>query len=118
MRTHGISTRYGWFHHTKDNGALTSNPINQEHTVTLTGAQTGTVLTASVLVAEDPAAVPVPSAPADPAAGAAGSSGSGPGGVLGSTGAVVGPLAALAALLMAAGTMLALRHRWKLGQLA
>ncbi len=91
-----------------------------EHTVTLTGAQTGTVLTASVLVAEDPAAVPVPSAPADPAAGAAGSSGSGSGGsgVLGSTGAAVGPLTALAALLMAAGTMLALRHRRKLGQLA
>ncbi|WP_234031271.1 alkaline phosphatase [Mycetocola zhujimingii] len=96
-----------------------------EHTVTLTGVQTGTVLTASVVVAEDPASVPVPvpAAPADPAAGAAGSgagggSGVGGSGVLGSTGAVVGPLAALAALLMAAGTVLALRHRRRQGQLA
>lgn len=90
-----------------------------EHTVTLTGAQTGTVLTASVVVAEDPAAVPTPSAPADPAVGAtAGGSGSGGSGALGSTGAIVGPLAALAALLMAAGTVLALRQRRKLGQLA
>lgn len=88
------------------------------HTVTLTGAQTGTVLTASLVVAEDPAAVPAPSPSADPAAGAAaGNAGSGGSGVLGSTGAVVGPLAALAALLMAAGTVLALRYRRKQGQL-
>ncbi|PWC07623.1 alkaline phosphatase [Mycetocola zhujimingii] len=104
---------------------VTAPAESGEHTVTLTGVQTGTVLTASVVVAEDPALVPVPvpSAPADPAAGAAGSgagggSGVGGSGVLGSTGAVVGPLAALAALLMAAGTVLALRHRRRQGQLA
>jgi alkaline phosphatase len=83
-----------------------------EHTVTLTGAQTGTVLNATLVVAENPAAVPAPTTPADPAAGAAaGGTGSNGSGVLGATGAVVAPLAALAALLMAGGTMLALRHR-------
>ncbi|MET1052463.1 MAG: alkaline phosphatase [Mycetocola sp.] len=80
-----------------------------EHTVTLTGAQTGQVLTASILVTEDPAAAPVPSPEPTDGAGA-GAGAAGPGG-LASTGGTLAPYAALAALLLATGALLVKRHR-------
>ncbi|PJJ63518.1 alkaline phosphatase [Compostimonas suwonensis] len=83
-----------------------------EHTVTLTGTQSGAVVTTTFTVTAD--GNPTPGSSETPATGAGGGSSTAGGGLSGlaSTGAIVGPFVALAALLVAGGAaVLVIRRR-------
>jgi alkaline phosphatase len=96
---------------------VTAPETEGEHTVTLTGAQTGTVLTAAISVT---AAAPVDPVPAPSESADAGAVGSGQGGSLAVTGGT-GPFAlvGIALALVAGGAVLAIRrHRRRAGMIS
>jgi alkaline phosphatase len=98
-----------------------------KHTVTLTGAQTGTEVVATFTVSADATTTPpatepgtnptdAPTGEPTAGAGAGGGSGTTPGGTtiaagLATTGVLIAPLGALAAGLLTLGALLLVRHR-------